>query len=354
MIATIAATTAAVLTGPAAGLLTLRAAKRALLARRLRITSANGIDEAGYLRIGGIDQYVSIRGEDLRNPVILEIHGGPGASQLVYTHRTRTWEKHFTVVRWDMRGACKTFLRSGPDGQGTYDLDQLHRDALELTDLIRTRLGVDKLLLVASSLGTVTGLRLARDHPERYSAYVGTDQNAIGGGRDRVAYRNLLQRLTTAGRTRELATITAMGPDAASWTTHQWADYYKVLVTTDPLTFDTMKTVVVRSIFFSPLLTLREVRGYFKAMNWAEKLGPAAMTTDEWADGTHFRIPIFVFQGEHDVITPAAPAKQLFDDITAPVKDFALIEGCSHFASFRNPERFLELLLTKVRPALGA
>ncbi|WSJ71909.1 lysophospholipase [Kitasatospora sp. NBC_01302] len=63
-------------------------------------------------------------------------------------------------------------------------------------------------------------------------------------------------------------------------------------------------------------------------------------------------MPFFVFQGEHDVLTPPAPAKRFFDDVSAPVKEFALIEGASHFASFRRPERFLDLMLTKVRPAV--
>ncbi|GAA1966599.1 alpha/beta fold hydrolase [Kitasatospora viridis] len=354
MIGTIATATAAVLAAPAAGLLGYRQAKRAVLARRLRITSPNGIDESGFVRIGGIDQWVSIRGEDLANPVILEIHGGPGASNLIYAHRTREWERHFTVVRWDMRGAGRTFLNGGPEGQGEFNLDRLHRDALEMTDHVRARLGVAKLLLVANSLGTVLGLRLARNHPERYSAYVGTDQNVIGGGRDRFAYHALVERLRAAGKRKELAAVTALGADSSAWTTHQWGEYHKVVTTTDPLTFDTMKTVVIRSLWFSPLLTLREVRGYFKAMNWSEQLGPQAMGVDEYAEGTEFRIPFFVFQGDQDVITPVEPAKRFFDQVSAPVKEFALLEGCSHFASFRRPQAFLDLLLTKVRPALDA
>src|SRR5690242_6035172 len=169
-------------------LLTYRALKRRALARKLAITAPNGIDESSYVRIGGIGQWISVRGEDRANPVILEIHGGPGASNLIFTPRTRAWERHFTIVRWDMRGAGKTFAAGGPEGQGELTLDRLYEDALEVTDHIRTRLNVDKVILLANSFGTVIGLRLARDHPERYSAYVGTDQNIVGGDRDTSAY----------------------------------------------------------------------------------------------------------------------------------------------------------------------
>ncbi|MGW5462237.1 alpha/beta fold hydrolase [Streptomyces sp. NPDC003996] len=333
-------------------LLTYRALKRRALAKRLAITAPNGIDESSYVRIGGIDQWISVRGEDRANPVILEIHGGPGASNLVFTPRTRAWERHFTIVRWDMRGAGKTFAAGGPEGQGELTLDRLHEDTLEVTAHIRARLAVDKVLLLANSFGTVTGLRLARDHPELYSAYVGTDQNIVEGGRNPSAYEGLLARLEKAGRKKQLARMAAIGPDRSAWSPHEWAEYAKTVVTTDPLTYDTMKTVVIRSLWFSPLHTLRELRTYLKAQTFSESLGPQAMTIDEYAEGTAFQLPFFVFQGESDVLTPPQPARRFHDEVTAPVKDFALIRGASHFASFRHPDQFLELMLTKVRPVV--
>ncbi|MEU6508714.1 alpha/beta hydrolase [Streptomyces sp. NPDC046942] len=333
-------------------LLTYRALKRRANAKKLEIRTPNGIDEASYVRIGGIDQWISIRGEDRSNPVILEIHGGPGASNLIFIPRTRTWERHFTIVRWDMRGAGRTFAATGPDGQGEMTLDRLYADALEVTAHIRARLGVDKVLLVANSFGSVTGLRLARNHPELYSAYVGTDQNIIGGGRDSSAYEALLARLEKAGKKKERAKVAAMGPDRAAWTAEQWSEYAKTVVTTDPLTYDTMKTVVIRSLWFSPLHTLRGLRAYLKGMTFSEQLGPQAMTIDEYAEGTAFRLPFFLFQGDSDVLTPPKPAQRYYEAVTAPVKDFALIRNASHFASFRHPEQFLDLMLTKVRPVV--
>ncbi|MEV6115121.1 alpha/beta hydrolase [Streptomyces sp. NPDC052109] len=333
-------------------LLTYRALKRRALAKKLVISTPNGVDESSYVPIGGIDQWISIRGDDRTNPVILEIHGGPGSSNLIFTPRTRAWERHFTIVRWDMRGAGRTFAAGGPEGQGELTLDRLHEDALEVTDHIRTRLNVDKVLLLANSFGTVTGLRLARSHPELYSAYVGTDQNIIGGGRDTAAYEALLARLEKTGRRKQLAKTAALGPDRSAWSPHEWAQYAKTVVTTDPLTYDTMKTVVIRSLWFSPLHTLRDLRTYLKSQTFSEPLGPQAMTVDEYAEGTAFRLPFFLFQGDSDVLTPPEPARRFYESVTAPVKDFALIQGASHFASYRHPDRFLDLMLAKVRPVV--
>ncbi|WSA56739.1 alpha/beta hydrolase [Nonomuraea fuscirosea] len=207
-------------------------------------------------------------------------------------------------------------------------------------------------MLLACSFGSIVGLRLARNHPELYCAYIGTDQNINAGGRDHTAYRALLDRLGTAGKRKELAAVTTIGPDRSAWSMEDWSQYNKHTVGSDPLTFDTIKTVVVGSLLSSPLHSVRELPAYTKAMSFSERVAPESATIDEWAEGTTFVIPFFIFQGERDVITPPEPVRRFFDDVTAPVKNFSLIQDASHFASFRHPDRFLDLMLTKVRPLL--
>ena len=70
------------------------------------ISTPNGIDEARYLKVGGIEQWVTIRGEDRANPVVLVLHGGPGDATNPWGHAGfRPWLKTYTVVQWDQRGA---------------------------------------------------------------------------------------------------------------------------------------------------------------------------------------------------------------------------------------------------------
>ncbi|MFI8502645.1 alpha/beta fold hydrolase [Streptomyces sp. NPDC085524] len=355
MIGVILAATTAALAVPVAGLFGHRAVRRSANAALMRIDSPAGIDEQGFVRIGGIEQWISIRGEDRANPVLLEIHGGPGAAGSPYGARTREWEKHFTLVRWDMRGAGLTFARGGAVAQGgPVTFDRLYEDALEVTRYVLDRMQVGRVVLMPSSFGTVFGLRLARNHPELYSAYAGTDQNVHEAGRDTSAYRATLERLRTAGKTKQAAAIEAIGSDSARWTSAQRASYDKLCAGSDPLTLDTVKKVILGSMWLSPLYTLSRMKAYFQGQAFSETVTEGASGFDDWADGTRFEIPFFVFQGALDVITPAARAKAYFDAVEAPVKHFELIEDASHFAWIRRPERFLELLLTHVRPVVTA
>jgi hypothetical protein len=55
-----------------------RSKATAIIANARKIVAPNGVERLEKVRIGGIDQWVSIRGADRRNPVLLYIHGGPG------------------------------------------------------------------------------------------------------------------------------------------------------------------------------------------------------------------------------------------------------------------------------------
>ncbi len=79
----------------------------------LRIDNAQGIVEERFVRIGAIEQWISIRGEDRNNPVLLVLHGGPGSCYSIFTSHLRPWEKHFTVVQWDQRGGGENIQTNG-------------------------------------------------------------------------------------------------------------------------------------------------------------------------------------------------------------------------------------------------
>ncbi|MCI5044214.1 MAG: hypothetical protein MRY72_05900, partial [Aquisalinus sp.] len=71
--------------------------------------NGHGIDVAEYVTIGGIDQYVRIRSRDADNPVMLDLHGGPGFPQSPWTFRyLRPLTEYFTLVEWDQRGTLRS------------------------------------------------------------------------------------------------------------------------------------------------------------------------------------------------------------------------------------------------------
>ena len=65
----------------------------------------HSINEEKYHTIGGIEQWITIKGLDRENPIVLFIHGGPGSPMSPYSDNIlKKWFDNFTVVNWDQRG----------------------------------------------------------------------------------------------------------------------------------------------------------------------------------------------------------------------------------------------------------
>jgi pimeloyl-ACP methyl ester carboxylesterase len=55
-----------------------------------------------FVPIGSIEQWITIKGTDRSNPVVLFLHGGPGDAWSPYADAMFAgWENDFTLVQWD-------------------------------------------------------------------------------------------------------------------------------------------------------------------------------------------------------------------------------------------------------------
>src|SRR5262245_48865364 len=116
-----------------------------------------------------------IRGEELSNPPLICLHGGPGFSETwLLRYFNAALEKHFTVVYWDQRGAGKSFCPS--IARSSMTVEQFIADLGELVDLVCARLGQSKVVIFGHSWGSALGVLYAARFPEKVSAYVGGAQ----------------------------------------------------------------------------------------------------------------------------------------------------------------------------------
>jgi len=128
----------------------------AILVSTIAVTASaqtgSGIDKATFVPLGVLEQWISIRGDDRSNPVLLVVHGGPGEAQWPQAEVYKPWEKSFTVVQWDQRGAGHTFGRYGtktPD----VTLDRISKDGVELAEYLCRQLGKKKIIVLGHSWG---------------------------------------------------------------------------------------------------------------------------------------------------------------------------------------------------------
>ncbi|MFD2611424.1 alpha/beta fold hydrolase [Paenibacillus gansuensis] len=328
----------------------LRTWNRRNHARKLEMTKQGCIVESSYVTIGGIEQWITIRGEDRSNPVLLFLHGGPGSPYTVFTPLLREWEQDFTVVQWDQRGAGHTFRKNGVDGSGRITFDRLVQDGMEVTEYVLKRLGQRKLILIGSSAGSLTGAMMARQRPDLFYAYIGTDQNTPDPMH--LGYESALKALQTAGLPKGVELVKKMGPAARKWTRKDFDRRNRILVNASPQVPHMIMDLMLPSMLSSPHHTLRDLSVIMKGMHFTlDYLFDEFMNFDYAGRiGTQFEVPFFLFQGDSDVITPTVTAKDFFDRVEAPHKEFVLIREAGHLACFARPGQFYEELMRRVRP----
>jgi pimeloyl-ACP methyl ester carboxylesterase len=149
-----------------------------IIAANRKIVSHNGVGESLALNINGTKQWISVRGRDRRNPILLVLHGGPGSPEMPedYTFQS-PWEDCFTVVEWDQRGTGKTYAANDLQAlASTMTPEQMTADAVELIRQLRERYHKQKIFLLGHSWGSLLGVRVAQEHPKWLYAYVGVGQ----------------------------------------------------------------------------------------------------------------------------------------------------------------------------------
>ncbi|MCQ6563809.1 alpha/beta fold hydrolase [Paenibacillus mendelii] len=333
--------------------LLLRNRNRRKNTKLLEIHTPNRIIEGHYVKIGGIDQWVTIRGEDYHNPVVLFIHGGPASPYSIFSPLLRSWEKHFTIVQWDQRGAGKTFTRNGKDGSGPITFSRLAQDGIELVEYLCNKIQQQKVILIGSSVGSLIGIMMAKRRPDLFYAYVGTDQNSPDP--QYLTHQLTMDSLRNAGHAKGVQLVEKMGPDPTRWSREDFERRNQYLVKVINDVPNMIMDLILPSMLSSPEHKFSDLIDFFKGMKFSlDHLYNELVAFDFDEVGLCLKLPFFIMHGDKDIITPIATAKAYFDKIEAPFKEYVLIRNAGHLACFARPEQFLEELINRVHPLATA
>lgn len=308
---------------------------------------AGSISEKIHININGVEQGMFIKSEDVRNPVLLYLHGGMPDYFLTQKYPTGL-EEHFTVCWWEQRGSGLSY--SADISPETMTLDQMVSDTLEVTNYLRNRFHKEKIYLMGHSGGTFIGIQAASRAPELYYAYIGVAQMSNQLKSERLAYEYMLGQFKENGNTSMVRKLEAAPVTIAGGTPHAY-----LLVRDEAMhslgigTTHDMKSVV--SGIFLPSLQFREYTLSEKVNLWRGKstsgvssLWNKMMTMDLSEQLPDLDIPVYFFHGIFDYTCSYTEAKAYFEKLKAPLKGFYTFEQSAHSPMFEEPEKTLKIL----------
>jgi pimeloyl-ACP methyl ester carboxylesterase len=307
--------------------------------------SAERIEEASFITIGGIEQWVTIRSDDRRNPVLLLLHGGPGDVQSPFVSTYAPYEKDFTLVQWDQRGAGRTFAKSGAAG---VSLETLIADGIDLSEQLQKRFRQVPLIVFGHSWGTLIATGMVQRRPDLFAAYVGTGQVTSWADLVQFQFDFLEQRYKEAGDAAALAALEAIGkPDPKN--VDQYFRFSRP-IRQHMNAPDTAWLAGLRHSYGVNGVSDAEVKAIGDGMIASgAALIAASVEANLPATATSFTIPYYVIQGRHDLFSPTPLVEAYFDKVTAPKKRLIIIEDAGHFALATHQAEVIAALKSVVR-----
>jgi proline iminopeptidase len=325
------------------------------------ITSPKGIDSLERVRIGEIDQWIQVRGQDVNNPILLFIHGGPGIAFIPLAGSFQgPWEKHFTVVQWDQRGAGKTYASNDRELQRkSMNIPQMQQDTLEVANYLRARFKRKKIFVLGHSWGSVLGLWLAQEHPEVMYAYVGTGQVVNMEQNDRVAYEDALQEAHKRQNGQAIQELESLAPyprsklDASQSPIERRWEGELLGPPPSQMQFTNVRRILT-DLVSSPEYSLADDIGFIRGQSLSLETMLSQMHTvdlTQWKGA--FQVPIFFFEGSQDPFCRPLLVEQYSQTMNAPQMELIWFEHSGHFPFFEEKQKFTDELLQRVLPLAG-
>lgn len=310
------------------------------------------IDALEQVQLGGITQWIRIRGTSAANPVLLLMQQGPG---LPIINETRAWEqrlgleKDFTVVYWDQRGTGLSSLPLGREGRFGITPELMVGDTIALLELLRDRYG-RKPFIAGFSFGATYAARAAVLRPDLVAAIVATGMDIDIPLAEQHAYGWALAEARKRGNQRAVGQLDKIGPpphlDIKQFTTRaRWvANFGGVTV---GATWNSLPRTLAVSLLRSPDYSVTAALRTFRGVTASQAaLLPLLASTDLVTTMPRLDVPIILVQGRLDQVAPGVAAQRFYDALAAPSKKLVWFEHSAHTPQYDEPARFRDVLLT--------
>lgn len=314
--------------------------------RTPQINGNNSVASIDKIELGGIDQYIMVRGRDISNPILLFLHGGPGYSQISFARKYQEeLEDSFIVVNWDQRGSGMSYSFDIP--KESMNREQFIEDSKELIDYLCKKYDKEKIYLAGHSWGSELGLYVVNQYPEKVAAFISMGQVVNGLESEVVSYDFIVDEAQNDNNQKALEELKKIGrppyKNTVSDTTTQrkWLAKYGGV----ERKVNTLKDIILLSIFAPEYTGIDGIKFALGSKFTADTMWGQNYDVDFIKDLPEVKVPVYFCAGRYDYNTPSIIIEKYFNHITAPKKEIIWFEESAHFPHIEEPEKFAELAI---------
>ena len=307
----------------------------------------NSIAELRQVSLNGRKEWISIRGYDMNNPVLLFLAGGPGGSQMAAVrHDLAELEKHFVVVNWEQAGSAKSY---GSTNIRDITVDTYIDDGYELTKYLCKTFEKEKIYLLGESWGSALGIFLIDKAPELYHAFIGTGQMVSFLDTEIIDYELAMEIANEKGDAKTVETLKANGKPPyygkdVTWKSAAYLQYLSAYMTANPDIHNSGYNTF-RDLFSSEYGILDKINYFRGIVTTFNFVYPQLYNSDLRKDYQTVEVPVYFFLGRHDVNAPTSLVEDYFTVLNAPEKEIVWFEHSGHDPWINESTLFVEKVL---------
>ncbi len=305
----------------------------------------NSYNSSGKIDIRGSKQYLKIKSENIDNPVLLYLHGGPGLSYTpIKSYYLDDLKEEFTFVMWDQRGTGKS-----DDGDVPYEfwtIDNMVEDANEVTKYLKEKFGKEKIFIIGSSWGSVLGMELINKYPQNYYAYIGTGQAVNLRKNYMESYDLLYDKSIKTGNKRRVKKLEKIGRpigDLSKEDSSEKYEKYLIYKTKHSNSLSFYKSVML-GVFVEYSHNYHPWIQIFRREKMENLSREGLLEVDLKNQIPKVDVPIYFAVGREDLHTPYTLVEDYYESIQAPYKELVWFEKSAHGPEIQEPEKFIELM----------
>jgi pimeloyl-ACP methyl ester carboxylesterase len=323
------------------------------------VRGENGIAVLETVEIGGVNQAILIRSEDIGNPILLYLHSGPGTTEMsAFRAYHAELEKHFTVVVWEQRGTGKSYSSLlSPD---MMTIDQMVADAGEVIEYLQTKFDKQKIFIAGHSWGSLLGILTVQQYPDDIYAYVGSGQEVQPAAGEKISYAYTLNKAEELGNTQAVKELKQLTESFEYLTITDNPNWYEDLLTErkwlvkfggEVHNRDNINSIYVIPGILPSEYTLVDFIHFGQGSQFSLKtLWPQVMKVNLMESADSLSVPVFLIQGRYDYNTPSSLVSEYYDRLDAPYKELIWLENSGHHAMYEEAQLYDSILVEKLLP----
>jgi len=313
------------------------------------IVNNNAVSELKKINIGGVNQWLLIRGENKNNPILLMIHGGPGAAQIGFNREyQQELEKHFIVVNWDQRGAGLSYSKKIP--KETMNVEQFLNDSIEVTTYLKKEYQKERIFLVGHSWGSILGMLAIYKYPEHFIHYFGVSQIVSMRMAEELSYELVLEIARELNNQKAIKELSEIGKPPWSSLKHdrihqKYLELFGYGISHDRKLINEFIKKILKSKEYTFFDTVRHLNGQrfsMKAMITELREVDLKNVIDK------VEVPVTLIMGKYDLMVPHKPTQAFFDELEAPRKEWISFEKSAHSPNYEELEKFTQIVVERL------